>query len=100
MEFLWSIFLKLMGKKNKQIDGQLSLTDWSPEPIIHDVDIMGICDDAYCPMCGISLDEYRHLDCEECPECGVRIRWDNWHRANDEEMEKIFGEKWREHLRR
>lgn len=84
----------------KQIDGQLSLTDWKPEPIIHDVDIMGICDDAYCPMCGISLDEYRHLDCEECPECGVRIRWDNWHRANDEEMEKIFGEKWREHLRR
>ena len=84
----------------KQINGQLSLTDWSPEPIIHDVDIMGICDDAYCPMCGISLDEYRHLDCEECPECGVRIRWDNWHRANDEEMEKIFGEKWREHLRR
>lgn len=84
----------------KQINGQLSLTDWSPEPIIHDVDIMGICDDAYCPMCGISLDECRHLDCEECPECGVRIRWDNWHRANDEEMEKIFGEKWREHLRR
>lgn len=61
---------------------------------VYDVDIRGLCDDAYCPKCGAELDEYKYLDCEKCPHCGVRITWDSWHRANDEDNERIFGEDW------
>ena len=52
---------------------------------VHPVDIRGICDDAYCPECGFSLDERKYLDCERCPECNTRIDWTPWHRFNDEE---------------
>ncbi len=30
------------------------------------------------------LDELKELDCEQCPECGTRLDWTPWHRANDE----------------
>lgn len=48
------------------------------------VNIKGICDDAYCPECDYQLDELKELDCEQCPECGTRLDWTPWHRANDE----------------
>lgn len=51
----------------------------------HPVEIMGLCDDAYCPECNSSLDETKYLDCEKCPFCGLRIDWGPWHRMNDEE---------------
>ena len=66
--------------------GQITITEYLEErnrP--HPVDVMGICDDAYCPECHYCIDELKHLDCEYCPWCGVRIDWTPWHRANDTE---------------
>ena len=54
---------------------------------IHPVEIKGLCDDAYCPVCGSELDDLRIKDCERCPNCYVRIDWTPWHRANDTEEE-------------
>lgn len=69
----------------------------SEEPeIIHPVDIMDICDDAFCPVCGDGIDEFKWMDCEKCPSCGTKISWEPWHRANDEDNLNLFGEKWRE----
>ncbi len=50
---------------------------------VYDVEIKGLCDDAYCPKCGIQLDDLKILDCPRCPECGTRITWRRWHRIND-----------------
>ena len=66
--------------QNYECEGQLSMFDKA-----YPVDIRGICDDAYCPECGYSLDEIKQLDCERCPWCGLRIDWTPWHRMNDEE---------------
>lgn len=69
---------------------------WIPKETIHPVDIMDICDDAYCPVCGDPIDEFKWMDCEKCPSCGARISWEPWHRANDEDNLNLFGENWRE----
>ena len=60
---------------------------WRLKEKVYPVDIMGICDDAYCPKCGRELDDLRIKDCERCPDCHVRIDWTPWHRANPEEEE-------------
>ena len=62
---------------------------------IYYVDVRGLCDDAYCPKCDSSLDEFKYLDCEVCPYCGARIKWDRWHIANDKDNEKLWGPDWR-----
>lgn len=46
------------------------------------VDVRGICDDAYCPVCNSGLDEIKHKD-ENCPICHVRLDWAPWHIRND-----------------
>lgn len=72
--------------------GQITITEYLEErnkP--HPVDIRGLCDDAYCPSCGYSLDEIKQLDCERCPVCGIRVDWTPWHRFNDEEQESKDG---------
>lgn len=79
----------------KQIDGQLNLFDWAAAIQPKDVDIRGICDDAYCPNCDDAIDEFKYLDCEVCPYCGARIKWDRWHKANDKDNEKLWGPDWR-----
>lgn len=61
---------------------------WRLKEKVYPVDIMGICDDAYCPKCGRELDDLRIKDCERCPDCHVRIDWTPWHRANDTEEEQ------------
>lgn len=63
---------------------------------IYTLDIRGICDDAYCPHCDSGIDELNWMDCERCPECGVRVSWERWHRANDEDNLNLFGENWRD----
>ena len=81
----------------KQISGQIDLFDYLKElETIHPVEIMGICDDAYCPVCGDGIDEFKWMDCERCPSCGARISWEPWHRANDEDNLNLFGENWRD----
>ena len=64
---------------NEQITIFEYMAQIKPRP----VDIRGLCDDAYCPGCGYPLDEYKELDCEECPECHIKIDWAPWHRMND-----------------
>ena len=58
---------------------------WRLVEKVYPVDIMGICDDAYCPGCKACLDETKHLDSKNCPHCGLRIDWGPWHHYNDEE---------------
>lgn len=69
----------------------------SEEPeTIYPVEIMDICDDAFCPVCGDGIDEFKWMDCDRCPSCGARISWEPWHKANDEDNLNLFGENWRE----
>ena len=49
------------------------------------VRIAGICDDAYCPICGYPFDDLTEKDCETCPVCHAPVDWGPWHRANDQE---------------
>lgn len=55
---------------------------------VYPLDIRGLCDDAFCPKCGYMFTDYgteSEVDCEKCPECGIRVSWDLWHRINDKE---------------
>ena len=71
-----------MIRKGQQVDGQMDL--FGRNSVIHDMDIRGLMDDAYCPECGYLFDEYKELDCPTCPECGLLVKWDRWHKKNDE----------------
>ena len=74
-----------MSSKRKGCPGQLSIFDFLvPDEKIYDLAIRGLCDDAYCPQCDYSFDEFKECDCERCPECGVRVSWARWHRVNDD----------------
>lgn len=69
----------------KQIPGQMSLSDYKPPPpIIHPVNISGLCDDARCPRCNYWLDDLTERDCKQCPVCGLYIDWAPWYSANKE----------------
>ena len=61
------------------MDGQYSLFDKRP------LDIKGLLDDGYCPVCGYSFDELNgELDLERCPRCNTAVDWSMWHKLNDE----------------
>ena len=49
------------------------------------VDIVGICDDAVCPICGHEFLYPQENDLEICPGCGQRMDWTRWHYINDNE---------------
>ena len=66
-----------------ECDGQLSMFDKA-----YPLDIMGISDDPYCPKCGRGFwteSKRSEVDCERCPDCGIRLDWTLWHRINDKE---------------
>lgn len=53
---------------------------------VFNVDIRGFMDDPYCPGCGRGFWDYgpkSEVDCDRCPDCGIRISWDRWHQVND-----------------
>lgn len=81
----------------RQIEGQMSIFDYLKErETVYPVEIMGLCDDAYCPQCGEPLDEFKWMDSEICPYCKCKISWSPWHLHNDEMNRELFGEKWRD----
>ncbi len=71
---------------DEQLPGQMNIFDFIRDDKVYPVIIKGFCDDAYCPKCESYLPEWKHevMDCERCPNCGVRLDWTPWHRANDE----------------
>lgn len=74
-----------MSLDNYRCDGQMHIFDFiSEKEPIYPLEIKGLCDDGYCPKCGYPFDEYKELDCERCPECGVKVDWRPWHRLNDQ----------------
>lgn len=77
----------------KQIRGQMSIDEYLKE---RPVEIMDLCDDAFCPECGDYIDEFKWMDCERCPYCWTKISWEPWHRMNDELNQELFGDNWRE----
>lgn len=63
---------------------------WRLKEKVYPLDIIGICDDPYCPQCGYPFETIRscknyEVDCERCPECHIRVDWTPWHRINDDE---------------
>ena len=63
---------------------------WRLKEKVYPVDIMGICDDPFCPQCGYAFETTRtsknyEVDCERCPECHIKVDWTPWHRRNDDE---------------
>ena len=52
------------------------------------VDIVGICDDAVCPICGHEFLYPKENDMEICPGCGQRMDWTRWHNINDNEEKR------------
>ena len=64
--------------------GQITITEYLAERNTpHPVNIMGLCDDAYCPECGYGFMDPRENDLPECPICKCKVDWTPWHRAND-----------------
>lgn len=58
----------------------------SEEPIkVYEVDIRGICDDAYCPKCGYAFKDWLGEIDIDCPECKIKLDWTRWHMLNDED---------------
>ena len=82
--------------KRKQISGQIDIFEYLESQKPQPVEIIGLCDDAYCPECGDGIDEFKWMDCERCPSCGARISWEPWHRNNDEDNFNLWGENWRD----
>lgn len=72
-----------MRSQRQQIDGQMLLEEWMDKNKPISVDIVGLCDDAVCPICGHEFLYPEENDRKYCPECGQRMNWDRWHYIND-----------------
>ena len=83
---------------NYECDGQISIFDYiaDRDSKIYEVDCIGLMDDPICPNCRYEfnmIEDKRYnikseIDCERCPKCKVRLNWDRWHKANDEDGDK------------
>lgn len=76
-----------------ECDGQMSIFEFieDPDKKVYPVGLIGICDDPICSNCDYEFELFdskyskKEIDIERCPNCGVRLNWDRWHRANDNE---------------
>lgn len=74
------------GKTTYWQDSQGKPAEWWKNEQVYPLDIRGLMDDPYCPKCGRGFWDYgpkSEVDCERCPDCGIRIDWTLWHRLND-----------------
>ena len=70
------------------VDGQITLDEFIKP---HKINIVGICDDGYCPNCNNSVDlKPEYIDLEQCPHCGYGLDWSNWHIANDDWYKEVM----------
>jgi hypothetical protein len=67
----------------EKIQGYIRRIDEANEKV-YELDIRGVCDDAYCPKCDYGFMD-SETDAERCPRCGVKVSWERWHEINDEE---------------
>lgn len=75
--------LKKMAR-SEELPGQLNIYDFLPDPNkVYELEIRGLCDDAYCPNCGYCFMDHE-TDIVSCPVCHIRVDWTRWHRINDE----------------
>lgn len=64
---------------------------WRLREKVYPVGLIGICDDPICSNCDYEFELFdskyskREIDIDRCPNCGVRLNWDRWHKVNDEE---------------
>ena len=66
------------------MQGQITIFEYMEQIKPKDVDIRGLCDDAYCPTCGYCFKDWEgEKDCD-CPECKTKLDWTRWHILNDE----------------
>lgn len=67
------------------MNGQITIWEYMEDLKPIPVDIMGLCDDAYCPKCGRGFLDPQENDLPSCPFCGQRVDWTRWHYLNDNE---------------
>lgn len=72
-----------LTKAVDRIKGYQQTIDDMDKPKVYEVNIRGICDDAYCPECDYGFMD-NETDAERCPKCGVKVSWERWHKINDE----------------
>lgn len=72
-----------LGEAVEKIQGYIRRIDEANEKV-YEVNIRGLCDDAYCPKCDYGFMD-NETDAERCPKCGVKVSWKRWHKINDEE---------------
>ena len=64
---------------------------WRLKEKVYEVGQIGICDDPICSNCDYEFSMFdskwskNEIDIERCPNCGVRLDWERWHRVNDNE---------------
>ena len=83
-----------MNLGNYECDGQLSIFDYIKQAEnsekVYPVGLIGLCDDPICSNCDYEFSIFdskwskNEIDIERCPNCGVRLNWERWHRVNDE----------------
>lgn len=89
--------MEMTNLKKYECAGQMSIFDFmeqeAPEKAndkIYSVGLIGLCDDPICSNCDYEFSMFdskwskNEIDIERCPNCGVRLNWERWHRVNDE----------------
>ena len=72
--------------ENYECEGQMTIDDYLRDEPVYDVDVVGMLDDPVCPQCGYYFETVSYaseVDCERCPRCHIKIKWDHYHNMED-----------------
>lgn len=62
------------------LPGQMNFIDFLEEYNEEkEVDIRGICDDGYCPTCGVWVEDLA----DRCMYCNQKLSWERWKKLNE-----------------